>query len=209
VVGVNAVVFVDEGPGSYPTSFFPAANGNITDPLWANEDVDDTQRDLINNDGTVDVYIGQRLVVYGVLENNSTVNCGTPYTLNVREFRLAETTDNVQSASWFAPGFGATTLQSVVWSSGTPGVIGPGQNAFGLWFFDVVTGLPDQTLRFRASVTYDSCNPEPGSCPGFSKSGDYPHPNEAPPVPGNVLTIVGPRAQVQVIQPAAPACDHR
>ncbi len=166
MVGLDGVMFLNDGPGSYPTQYFPILNGQINDtdgiaPDWSTQEIGD----IVGVPSIVT--FDRQLVAYFSLSNTSLINpsCNPAgHNVVLRQIRVRDR-DSTIGGIWNLDGSG--NLTNIFWSSGTPGVMNIGDTAWGFVFFDA-----DQTtsglVRFILDLTYESCTnePSPGACPG-------------------------------------------
>ncbi|MCQ3932697.1 MAG: hypothetical protein DPW16_19790 [Chloroflexi bacterium] len=202
MVSFEGTIFIDGGPGTYPTQFYPVANGDVQDPAWINQDITSVVGD------PPFVTLNQRLVLYFSIRNtseNGNPNCAVGgHDVVLRELQVRDR-DTLYRQMWNITGTpsipSADPLANLFWSSGTPGVLNRGQNAWGFMFFDAdqvsnVTGL----IRFQMIWTMDSCTP--GALNGSSCAGAV-GPTISAPLDnqGTAVQVRGPRAQLTFIEP--------
>ena len=196
MVGMDGAVFLDNGPGSYPTQYFQVNSGNLVDtdgiaPDWSTQEIGDILG--VPSHITYD----QHLVAYFALWN---VSLTSPWCNNVlghdvmlRQIRVLDR-DSLVGGIWELNGTG--NLTNIFWSSGTPGYLGVNDFAWGFVYFDAAdttTGF----VRFIMDLTMESCTnePSPGACPGIIH-----RPSAAPTsVQGTNIEVLGPRASYSFV----------
>ncbi|KAB2865015.1 MAG: hypothetical protein F9K46_04150, partial [Anaerolineae bacterium] len=159
MVSFEGTVFLDQGPGTYPSTQFHAItdNGDVADAPWTTQDITDIRGDPPY------VTLDERLVLYYSIENTSGTNCASGHDVVLRQLEIRDRDDG-SLQMW--NNTGTNTMTNLVWSSGTPGVLNQGDNAWGFMFFD-----PNQSvsgaIRFQMIWTMESCTPTTGSsCTG-------------------------------------------